>query len=150
VVINRPTALTTSYDREKNSPYLMVIFMGQNDGNFNADDLVDRHRLMIQHANAKHTIVLGLSSGSATSRADYEAAMKKAFGRYFISLREYLLQYGLADAGLTPTTSDTTAMMGGTVPPQLLVDGVHYTAATKTVIGNLIYKRCCELGIFEA
>ena len=129
----------------------MVIFMGQNGGyNNDNDELVNLHRLMIDHANAKHVIVLGLSSGSATSRADYEAAMRKAFGRYFISLREYLSQYGLADAGLTPTTADTTAMMEGTVPPQLLADGVHYTAATKTVIGNLIYKRCCELGIFEA
>lgn len=151
VVINRPTALTTAYDREKNSPYLMVIFMGQNGGyNNDNEELVNLHRLMIDHSNAKHVIVLGLSSGSTSGRADYEAAMKKAFGRYFISLREYLSQYGLEDAGLTPTTADTTAMMGGTVPPQLLADGVHYTAATKTVIGNLIYKRCCELGIFEA
>ena len=150
VVIDRPTALTTAYDREKNSPYLMVIFIGQNGGYDNDnEELVNLHRLMIDHAKAKHVIVLGLSSGSVTSRADYEAAMRKAFGRYFISLREYLSQYGLADAGLTPTAADTTAMMGGTVPPQLFTDGVHYTAATKTVIGNLIYKRCCELGIFE-
>lgn len=151
VVIDRPTALTTAYDREKNSPYLMIIFMGQN-GGYNSDneELVNLHRLMIDHANAKHVIVLGLSSGSASSRADYESAMRKAFGRYFISLREYLSQYGLDDAGLTPTEADTTAMESGTVPPQLLADSVHYTAATKTVIGNLIYKRCCELGIFEA
>lgn len=150
VTINRPTAMTTAFDREKNSPHLMVVFMGQNDGNFNVDELVNNHRLMINHAKAKHVIVLGLSSGSASSRAEYETAMKKAFGRYFISLREYLSKYGLEDAGLTPTTADTTAMASGTVPPQLLTDGVHYTSATKTVIGNLIYKRCCELGIFEA
>lgn len=151
ITINRPTALTTAYDREKNSPHLMVIFMGQN-GGYDSDneELVNLHRLMIDHAKAKHVIVLGLSSGSASERADYEAAMRKAFGRYFISLREYLSQYGLADAGLTPTAADTIAMESGTVPPQLLADSVHYTAATKTVIGNLIYKRCCELGIFEA
>lgn len=150
VSINRPTALTTAYDREKNAPHLMVIFMGQNKGYNSDEELVDLHRLMIDHAKAKHVIVLGLSSGSAASRADYETAMRKAFGRYFISLREYLSQYGLADAGLTPTTADTSAMDRGEVPPQLLADAVHYTAATKTVIGNLIYKRCCELGIFNA
>lgn len=148
-VIDRPTFLTTAFDREKNSPHLMVIFMGQNDGNFDINELINNHHLMINHAKAKHTIILGLSSGSAESRAEYESAMKKAFGRYFISLREYLSEYGLADAGLTPTEADTTAMATGTVPPQLLSDSVHYTAATKTVIGNLIFKRCCELGIFE-
>ena len=151
VIINRPTALVTAFDREKNSPHLMVIFMGQN-GGYDSDneELVNLHRLMINHAKAKHTIILGLSSGSATSRADYEAAMKKAFGRYFISLREYLSEYGLDDAGLTPTDSDTAAMATGTVPPQLLADNVHYTSTAKTIIGNLIYKRCCELGIFDA
>lgn len=150
VTISRPTALVTAYDREKNAPHLMVIFMGQNGGYSDADDLVNLHRLMMNHAKAKHTIILGLSSGSAESRAEYEAAMKKAFGRYFISLREYLSQYGLADAGLTATAEDKAAMATGTVPPQLLADNVHYTSATKTVIGNLIYKRACELGIFEA
>ncbi len=150
VTINRPTAMTTAFDREKNSPHLMIIFMGQNGGyDANNDELVRMHQLMINHANAKHTIILGLSSGSASSRANYENAMKKAFGRYFISLREYLSTYGLADAGLTPTTADNMAMAVGTVPQQLLVDSVHYTNATKTVIGNLIYKRCCELGIFK-
>ena len=151
LVIDRPTAMTTAYDREKNNPHLMVIFMGQNGGYDNDnEELVNMHRLMIQHAKAKHVIVLGLSSGSASSRAAYETAMRKAFGRYFISLREYLSEYGLADAGLTATSADTAAKLTGTVPPQLLADSVHYTSATKTVIGNLIYKRCCELGIFEA
>lgn len=46
--------------------------------------------MMIEHSNANHVIILGLSSGSAASRDDYEARMKKEFGRYFISLREYL------------------------------------------------------------
>jgi hypothetical protein len=127
----------------------MIIFMGQN-GGYDSDDeeLVRLHRLMIEHAKAKHTVILGLSSGSEASRAKYETAMKKEFGRYFISLREYLSQYGLDDAGLTPTATDAVAMTSGTVPPQLLSDQVHYTSATKTVIGKLIYKRCCELGIF--
>lgn len=149
VTIDRPTALVTAFDREKNAPHLMVVFMGQNGGYSDIDDLINLHRLMKDHAKAKHTIILGLSSGSAESRADYEAAMKKAFGRYFISLREYLSQYGLADAGLTPTAADETAMASGTVPPQLLTDAVHYTSATKTVIGNLIYKRADELGVWS-
>lgn len=160
VTINRPTALVTASDRERNAPHLMIIFMGQNGGyNTNGEansslnsikTLIELHRLMINHSNAKHTIVLGLSSGSAAERADYETMMRNAFGRYFISLREYLSQYGLADAGLTPTAADNTAMAAGIVPPQLLADSVHYTDKTKTVIGNLVYKRCCELGIFEA
>ena len=148
VTINRPTALRTDFDMTKNAPYLMVIFMGQNGGYTDIDDLIRWHRLMINHAKAKHVIVLGLSSGSASSRADYEAAMKKEFGRYFISLREYLSKYGLADQSITPTAADNTAMSSGTVPPSCLSDAVHFTAGTRTVIGDLIYRRCRDLNIF--
>lgn len=161
VTINRPTAIRTAYDRERNNPYLMVIFMGQNGGYDDVDDLVRKHRLMIEHASAKHVVVLGLSSGTASSRAEYETAMRKEFGRYFISLREYLAHpiyaadgetiiscYGLDDQGLTPTSDDLVKISTGQVPASCLADSVHYTNGTKTVIGNMLYKRCKELGIF--
>ena len=37
--------------------------------------LIDQHKRIIEHANATHVIVLGLSSGDATSRTDYETRM---------------------------------------------------------------------------
>lgn len=167
-VIDRPTAIVTGYDRNRNNPYLMVIFMGQNGGYSDIDDLVQKHKLMISHAKAKNVIVLGLASGSAEDRAEYEAAMKKEFGRYFISLREYLAHpiydadgniiscYGLADQGLEPSSVDYNGttyialdeIATGTVPHQILSDNVHFKSSTRTVIGNMIYKKCCELGIF--
>lgn len=159
--LNRPTAMRTNFDRVRNAPHLMVIYMGQNGGYTDLDDLVHMHRLMIEHSHAKNVVVLGFSSGSAAQRSEYEARMRKEFGRYFISLREYLAHpiyaadgstivscYGLDDAGLTATDADLAAIATGTVPPQLLADSVHYTASTRTVIGNMLYKRCCELGIF--
>ena len=148
VTIDRETVIRTEFDRNKNTPHLMVIFMGQNGGFSSTADLINTHKLMINHAKARHVIILGLSSGTASERAAYESAMKYEFGRYFISLREYLSKYGLADAGLTPTDADIAAMANGKVPPQLLTDGVHFTSATKTVIGNMLYKKCVELNIF--
>ena len=161
VNIDRPTIMRTCADWQYNSPYLMVIFMGQNGGWSTNDELIQQHEYMIAHAHAKNVLVLGLSSGTESSRADYESAMKEKFGRYFVSLREYLAHpiydedgvtitscYGLADAGLTPTTADIDAIAVGSVPPQLLVDAVHYTDTCKTVIGNMLYKKCQELNIF--
>lgn len=158
VQITRPTAIRTDFDMNRNGG-IQIIFIGQNGGYSSNDDLIRQHRLMIEHSTAKHTIILGLSSGSAASRADYEAAMKLAFGRYFISLREYLATpiytsggvitscYGLADAGITPTSTDLTAIASGTVPPSLLADAVHYNDACKTVIGKLIYARMRDLNL---
>ena len=161
VVINRPTAIRTDFDINKNKPHLQVIFIGQNGGYNDIDELIKQHKYLIEHSQAKHTVILGLSSGSAIYRADYEKAMRKEFGRLFISLREYLAFpiyatggdnvvscWGLDDAGLTPTQADLDAIALGVVPPQLLSDHTHYTSATKTVIGNLIYKKCKELNIF--
>ena len=171
IVINRPTIIRTAYDRLYNNPYLMIIFIGQNKGyDDDLDVLVRQHRSIIEHANAKHVIVLGLSSGDAVSRKPYEERMKKEFGRYFISLREYLAHpiydtdgstivscYGIDDQGLTADTAysyggntynSLEEIAKGKVPHQILMDGLHFSSGTRTVIGNLIYKRCKELNIF--
>jgi hypothetical protein len=158
--IKRPTAIRTAFDINHNNPYLMVIYIGMNAPVSPADEFVQYHKLMIQHANAKHVIMLGVHSGIAAGE-EYITAMKKAFGRYYISLKEYLAHpiydtdeetiiscYGLDDAELTPTAEDLTAISNGECPPQLMVDGIHYTDACKAVIGNMIYKKCQELNIF--
>ena len=162
VAITRPTAIRTAYDRNHNAKNdIMVIFMGQN-GGYNSDvsELIRMHRLMIDHFKGKEYVILGLSSGTASSRADYEEAMEEEFGRRFISLREYLSYpiydddgetiiscYGLDDAGLDATDDDITAIESGQVPSSLLSDSVHYTSDTKTVIGTMLYKKMVELGI---
>lgn len=166
-VIDRPTAMTTAFDRLYNAPYLQVIFIGQNGWYSDLDDLVRQHRLIIEHSKAKHTVVLWLSSGTKEGRAEYEARMKKEFGRYFICLREYLATpiydengeiiscYGMKDQNveIDPSYSrqgKTTKeeITEGTCPHQILADSVHYTTGTKQVIGDYVFKRCKELGIF--
>lgn len=147
VLINRPTAVRTSFDclynDRRNIP---IIFMGTNDGVFDIVDMVNRHKLMVSHAKAERFLVLGMSRVPDSLKDVYESAMRNAFGRNFLSLREYLIAYGLADQGLTATAADAEAIENGNVPPQLLTDSVHYTDATKTAIGKQIYKRFCELG----
>lgn len=147
MTINRPTALRTNFDINRNDPELMIIFMGQNGGYTDVNDLINKHRLMIEHSKAKDFIVLGLSSGSASARKDYEDAMTREFGRRFISLRQYLSVYGMEDAGLTPTTNDNDMMAVGKVPASLLADPVHYNDACCKVIGDYLYKKIKELNI---
>ncbi|MBZ4022205.1 hypothetical protein CKO11_07010 [Rhodobacter sp. TJ_12] len=159
VVIDRPTALRTAYDMHRNGG-IQIIFMGTNGGYADVDDLVWQHKMMIAHAGASHNVIIGMSTGSAAERAAYEAAMRTAFGRYFVSLREYLAtpiyaadgttivsSYGLDDAGLTPTQADLDATADGEIAPQLTVDGVHYAGATKTVIGNMLGRVFRDLNI---
>lgn len=152
VVIDRPTAIRTNFDINRNKPRLMVIFMGENDSYVKDENevkgLINRHKLMIKHSHCYDYIVLGLSNGTRDNRLIYETMMKEEFGRRFISLREYLNEYGLKDLGLEPTEEDKVRMESGQVPKTLLADNVHYTEPCKIVIGNMIYKRLKELNIF--
>lgn len=151
VTIKRPTAVRTAFDRLHNQPSeVMILFIGQNGGYADLTDLIRMHQQMISHFKGKEYLVLGLSSGTESQRAEYEKQMKQAFGRRFVSLREYLAHpvydtdgktviscYGLDDAGLDPTDADIERIKQGQVPQTLLADSVHYTAATKTVIGTI-------------
>lgn len=147
LTIDRPTPMTTFYDRSQNVADPMIIFMGQNDGVFDPATMVQKHQLMIAHFPGKKFLILGLSSGTAASRADYESAMTAAFGRRFISLRQYLVSYGLEDTGLTATQADMDAISVGQVPPQLLLDGTHYTAVTRTAVGHMLSRAIQDLGL---
>ena len=163
VTIKRPTAVRTAFDRLHNQPSeVMILFIGQNGGYADLTDLIRMHQQMISHFKGKEYLVLGLSTGTESQRAEYEKQMKQAFGRRFVSLREYLAHpvydtdgktviscYGLDDAGLDPTDADIERIKQGQVPQTLLADSVHYTAATKTVIGTMLYKKMIELGILE-
>lgn len=163
VTIKRPTAVRTAFDRLHNqASEVMILFIGQNGGYTDLTDLIRMHQQMISHFKGKEYLVLGLSSGTESQRAEYEKQMKQAFGRRFVSLREYLAHpvydtdgktviscYGLDDAGLDPTDADIERIKQGQVPQTLLADSVHYTAATKTVIGTMLYKKMIELGILE-
>ena len=167
IVIDRPTAIKTNFDIVHNGKNeLMIIYMGANGGWSDVANLIHQHKLMIDHFKGKEYVVLGLSTGTAASSADYEAAMKEAFGRRFISLREYLAHpiyengeivscYGLADQNLTPSTKEYAGVTYnsldeiaiGTVPHQLLIDGIHYTEGTRQVIGKMLYRKLKELNI---
>lgn len=161
LTIERPTALVTNFDRIHNeSNEIMIIFMGANGGYGNIANLVEMHKKMIDHFKGKEYIILGMSIGNSLRMKGYESAMKEAFGRRFISLREYLTTpiydsnnniiscYGLADQGLEPDGDVTREeISNGIVPHQILRDSVHYTKETEVVIGKMLYRKMQELNI---
>lgn len=53
---------------------------------------------------------------------------------------------GLADAGLVPTQKDKDSIAKGQVPPQLMIDGTHFTTLGYKEIATLVYLKMKELG----
>ena len=68
------------------------------------------------------------------------------YGHIEINLREYMVTNGLADAGLVPTQKDKDSIAKGQVPPQLMIDGTHFTTLGYKEIATLVYLKMKELG----
>lgn len=149
VIVDRPTAVLTDamISHREN---IMIIFMGQNGGWGNDNNvLIQQIRRMIEFNSSakKEYLVLGLTSGTASSRASLEYAMSHEFGRRYVNLRDYLSTYGIYDAGISPTLADLNAMSIGSVPASLLGDAVHFNELGHQVIANIVNLRLVELDI---
>lgn len=125
----------------------MIIWAGRNNSGSPAVVLSDILAMIdrLKPLN-KRVLVLsvcnGLNEGTGTGAYNNIAAVNKElarhFGDQFIDVRRYLIDFGLAEAGITPTSQDTTDVAADTVPASLRYDSVHLIAAGYTVIANLI------------
>ena len=122
---------------------ITVIFVGQN-----GPDLAERLSIidsMISKINDKY-IVMGLSSGSSTSRADEEAQMLSKYGVHYFNTRYMLSKYGMNIMNLTPTSSDTIEMDKGEVPSSLRSDSIHLNANGYTALGKMLAQKIRSCG----
>ena len=143
VVANRPLPLYLDIGDQARDD-INIIWIGQNGPN----DVraIQDAKAIIQRLTAldKRYLVISKPGGSSTSDVD-DAMWFAEFGRRFIPIRQYLVKYGLADAGITPTEQDNIDMANGTVPVSLRYDGVHWLAAGYTILANIIFQRLKEL-----
>jgi hypothetical protein len=111
---------------------------------------------MVRHLDTPQPrfLILGVTNGRLESdgSSSYTAidalntALSNEYGRRFIELRKYLVNYGLSDAAIPPTSGDLSDVAVGIIPNSLRSDAVHLTAAGRTVVANLVGKRLNELG----
>lgn len=95
----------------------------------------------------KKYLVLGVMQNIKFSNiGNIMTYFRRHYGNHFVNIRQYLLDYGLADAGITPTAQDTTDISNGTIPTSLRSDETHLNADGYTVVGNYLYKLINENG----
>ena len=166
VEINRPVNVITNAMSNQTKPVL-IIWMGQNNG-YQSDDsiLCKQIRQMIEHAKTDRYMIVGFHV--ANSNRTFEDAMttnsvlQREFGKHFINLYQYMTApiktgnqiiscYALDDFGITPSTSDITALNNGYVPPTLLADdSIHLSQYGYRCLANLEYQRGNDLGYWVA
>ncbi|MCI1017852.1 hypothetical protein HWD99_04360 [Microbacterium sp. C5A9] len=87
-----------------------------------------------------------IGTAAHTAVVATETKLLLAHGRRFINIRKWLIDYGLATAGITPTAGDLADIANDLVPPSLRVDRVHPTAQAYRLAALVVAARLRELG----
>ena len=125
---------------------LAVLWCWQNGGYTNNTELIEKLDKMIAHLNTPNFVIVGLHSGTESSRQEQENMLTSKYGDKFFNWRQYASTNALYDFGISPSDDDTSAMEAGSVPPCLLVDSVHLGAAGYAILGFKIIERFKNLG----
>lgn len=132
---------------------VVVIFVGQNGATFTGLSGVDARIAiidsMIKHIGHERYVVLGLTTGTDTSREADDNQMLAHYGNKFFPTRKLLVDYGLTINGLTATAQDETDISNGTVPTSLRSDGTHMNAYGYTAIGKFLADKIRSLGYVD-
>ena len=122
---------------------ITVIFVGQN-----GPSLAERLSIidsMISKINDKY-IIMGLSTGNSTTRADEEAQMLSKYGVHYFNTRHMLSKYGMNILNLKPTSQDTIEINNGEVPTSLRSDSIHLNANGYTALGKMLSQKIRACG----
>jgi len=133
------TPMQTVFSKTYNKPKLLVLYVGTNGGYDSDDELIDYINRMINFVDAENYLVIGMHARTRATGSALEIKQLNAFSLKFINFRDYISTFGLAEAGITPTTADLAAMAAGGTPPSLIDEGPHLNPAGYTVLGNLVY-----------
>ena len=151
VVLDRPTQIITPRITEK--IFTHIIWAGTNDTGLSADNvngLLDSIDSIIRTLKHKNYIVLSLTSKYRFNDVvQINILLEKHYGNHFLNIRDYLLNYGLDDAEITPTEQDTTDIANGEIPSSLRADNMHLNRYGYTVVANQVYKHGKDLGYWS-
>ena len=128
---------------------VLVIFAGTNDlpNAKNVSNIISLEKSMLDAAKCDKYIIVGLTYAGGIPEIDaVNEAMAKEFGDHFVDIRKYMLNYGLADAGIKPTANDLADIKKGEIPSSLRSDYVHGNKHYHRLLGEQIYRRMQQLG----
>lgn len=132
VSVPEGTTIISDHDTVfNNSDNIMIFFLNCNAGWY--DDpykMLDMFQKAVDHFTAlggTKYILTGMSNLfpaiSVELAEQFDALASAAFGNHYFSLREYQIQNGLSQNGLTPSALDTQRMAEGRVPASLVGGG---------------------------
>jgi len=132
-----------------------IIWVGRNNYTDPTTVLADIANIVANNKTGKYIVLSVLNGDYPLERAGNSAyntlvslnkQLGTIYGNKYLDIRRYLIDHGLADAGITPLAQDITDMAQDTVPVSLRFDTIHLTAAGYTVVGTQVYNKIVSLG----
>lgn len=149
--LKKGSIIETKAMRTLRSAYCNIFFIGQNSGYNNNHELIQQIMAMIKYTKSKRYIIISHHKKSRTNNTiskmkAMEDSLSSQFGKHYINLRVYMKDSALAKLGKKATSEDIDSIKKGVVPPQLLIDGTHFTDEAYSLIATLVKNKMMQLG----
>ena len=149
VMVSSRTRVQTDAMRRSTENDIYVIYVGTN--NFpdkrSVDELIDSINEMVSEIQTQKYIIVGMTSKTYVDDiVRVNRDMRVEFGDHFLDIRTYLIEHGLEDAGLEPTSQDIYDMDNGEIPVSLRSDVVHGNEYFYQILGQQLYEKMQDLG----
>ena len=152
---NKEIIIPSNYNDNQN--HIKIIWVGTNDANqnginkFNLDNYIKEVKCLI--GTTKRFLILALTAKPrfVDSIDDINARLQLEFGVHFVNIRDYILEYGLEDAGVVGTADDNEKISQGYMPPSLMEtnDNIHFNDSGYRIVGRQVYIRGKKLGYWN-
>ena len=158
VEVKYPVGVLSNYMINNRNDDVLVIDIGCNGGYSSIENWIQQIRCMVDYSHCKEFIVIGLANhlaytfGSTSENyTTLEDKFEKEFGNRYINLRKFYVEYGLATAGLTETSQDTTDIANGIPPASLYKSGddYHENQHGYKIKAKLVFEKLKELGVLN-
>lgn len=159
VTADRPQTMITDFGEARRKDRA-IIFLGANNGlenvvlpggtypkNTDAGQVTALYhaRLIADYLDTAEREYIVIPSTRCTE--DQEKNFINEFGHRVLILRQYMVDYGLTDAGIPPTAQDLLDISSGVVPQSLRdIGSVHFNDDGKDIAADLIHKKMKQLG----
>lgn len=136
---------------DKRPDDILVIWSGSTDGWFDdksIDKIIAHQKSMIEYAGCTEYLIINYTAKPNLGKDidPWNERLAAEYGDRLLDIRSYIMENGLADAGIEPTEQDLKDMEEGQIPSSLRVDDSHGTADFYRIIGEQVYKKLTELG----
>lgn len=156
--IKRTDGIATDYRATPRTPFIIdgldpaatrIFWPGRND--YPKNNVVANIDKMAKWTtdNGGRFLVLSILTRSGIGETDADNVEIRAvnntlqlkYPRNFVNIRDWLVQYGVEAAGLSPTQADLDATAIGAIPPALMADSLHPNAAGRKAIAIYVYQQ---------